>query len=159
MFVLADRVLFEDRSISTFLKSWLVFYSFGLKDELYRDSILNGLKPWDRIQSLNHIFDPVWTYNPGFCFDENDRIPLEECVFEWETFIEKWSKHTLFNPYYEVVLTTNGRGLGLRSKLRRCFRILSDNVDGFLEFITEEMFQFLTVQHYRSLYTYTSQDV
>jgi len=53
-----------------------------------------------------------------------------------------------------VVVTTNGLGLGLKTNVRITFAALSDSVDGFLEFITEELFDQLTMLQYRSLYTY-----
>ena len=44
-----------------------------------------------------------------------------------------------------MVVTTNGLGLGLKTNVRITFAALSDSVDGFLEFITVELFDQLTM--------------
>ena len=102
----ADRLLFEDRSISTFLKSWIVFYSVGLNNENYRNYLRNieGLKPWDRSYA---VYDPVWKYYPNCCFDVNEGLSVAEASFEWQCFIDKWASVTLYTNPYEVV---NGMG-------------------------------------------------
>ena len=153
MFSVADRLLFADRSISTFLKSWIVFYSVGLNNEHYRNYLrtIEGLKPWDRSYA---VYDPVWKYYPDCCFDVNEGLSVAEASFEWQCFIDKWASVTLYTNPYEVVNTNNGMGLGLRTKFRIRLSSLSDVLDGFLEFVSEVLFQVLTTLRYRSLYTF-----
>lgn len=119
----------ENLSISTFLKSWIVFYSVGLKDENYRAYLHNlprDSKPWDRCHS---VFDPVWSFNPDLCdFGIEGDMSVEEAAFEWQQFIDTWADKCLFRnqDFFEVVLTPNGFGLGLRTTSRIRFSTLSD---------------------------------
>ena len=155
MFSFADRLLFEDRTISTFFKSWIVFYTIGLQNENYRQYLLNinGLKPWDRSYSL---YDPVWKFYPDCCIDHGG-LSIAEASSQWQCFIDKWATVTLYTHPFEIILTDN-MGLGLRTTARLHFSILSEMIDGFLEFISEPLFRLLTRMQYRSLYTYLDSD-
>ena len=161
MYSVGDRLLLENSTISTFLKSWIVFYSVGLKDEFYRGYLLNlhrDSKPWDRSHS---VFDPIWSYNPDLChYIGIEVLSVEEAAFEWQQFIDNWANVCLFSneDSFEVILTNNGSGLGLRTKSRIRFNILSDYIDGFLEFVSERLFDTLASLQYRSLYTYVDSD-
>ena len=79
--------LFEDRRRSNFLKSWLIFYRFGLDDSL-----------------------------EVFCFPppENELLSVEEkAACEMYEYYKFWVDCNLHGESFEVYDTTDGRGLGI----------------------------------------------
>jgi hypothetical protein len=104
--------LFEDLSISNFLKSWLIFYRFCLKNHLMRALLLTGLKPWKPHPTAAFL---EWSFNEVFCYPPENELSVEEAAFEMEAFFQYWVDCTLIGESFEVFETTDGRGLGIRA--------------------------------------------
>ena len=59
----AERHLLQDKIVSNFAKSWIVFSSYGLKIPKMRSRIKSGFKPWNSPAGESE----QWTLNLGFC--------------------------------------------------------------------------------------------
>ena len=69
----------------------------------------------------------------------SEGIPIEFAKTLWKKLFPMWVHHTLHSPSFEVFRTPNMMGLGLCSKINNStLSAMACEVDGFLEYITEE---------------------
>ena len=152
--------LFNTRWISNFFRSWLVFYRFGLVDNVMRHLIeFEGITPW------NDDFPPhYWDFDliPKPMKGGEIRNSSEGSI-EWKKFFRYWALYVLDSEEFEVFDTsdTTSMGLGIRCRPQDNnqplpFRALSfHSLHGFLEIIPEELlFYHLNSVGYPSLYRF-----
>ena len=99
-FNLGERHAFRMRNVTNLFKSWLVFKTFALADDVMRVRIASGFKPWH----FNH---------PNFKFDEDrgsyvtgDIDSLSEAKDEWKCYMDRWFSCCFENPFASIIMTS-----------------------------------------------------
>ena len=70
-FKVCDRLIFKDRDISNFCKSFVYLKAIAEKEAVLRERLANGFRPWDlevlvyKIQQLLHslIASIMWSFH------------------------------------------------------------------------------------------------
>ena len=144
--------LFEDLRRSNFLKSWLIFYRFGLNDPLVRTLLMTGLEAWKPHPTFGNLQD--WEFNEVFCFPPENELSIEEAACEMYEYYKFWVDCTLHGESFEVYDTIDGRGLGIRATKLVSLGTLSLEMVGFLETIEYSLYAWLSTRGYPSLYRF-----
>jgi hypothetical protein len=99
--------IIQDLRRSNFLKSWLIFYRFGLKDFLMRATLMSI---FDNVARCIPRFGDLeeWKFNEVFCHPPpaND-LSVEEAAFEMYEYYKYWMERT-FNPLSTIRSDTLG---------------------------------------------------
>ena len=123
-----EERLFEDLSISNFLKSWLIFYRFGLQDPYTRILLMTGRKLWEEIPANNfgggNFQRNYWIFNPVFCSPPEGELSVEEASFEMKEYFEYWLDYTL-NNMQKTMMMAKLMFTSCHQCIRKCLLCLS----------------------------------
>ena len=74
--------IFQDLRRSNFLKSWLIFYRFGLKDSLMRATLMSI---FDNVARCIPRFGDLeeWKFNEVFCHPPANDLSVEEAALTY----------------------------------------------------------------------------
>ena len=84
-FKVCDRLVFNDRDISNFCKSFIYLKAIAEKDAALRERLANGFRPWDLEGGINatFMFYPAW-----FDIDSTNRLCKPNVAREF--MLNKW---------------------------------------------------------------------
>ena len=79
-----DRLVFNDRDISNFCKSFVYLKAIAEKDAALRERLANGFSPWDLEGGINatFMFYPDW-----FDIDSTNRLSKPNVAREFNKFL------------------------------------------------------------------------
>ena len=150
----AERHLLQDKNVSNFAKSWIIFSSFGLQIPEMRSRIKSGFKPWNSPAGESE----QWTLNLGFCSrDMWDKFSEMEASHEWAEFMEFWNARTLKLKDFEITSDNNKdnlQNLVVFSNKDTTQNNIRNSFDGFIEPISKELFEFLRSIGFQYIYCY-----
>jgi len=141
--------IFQDLSISNFLKAWLICYRFGFQEPLMRVLLMTGFEPW---KSHPAFVFPEWRLNEVFCHPQENELSVEEAAYEMQAYFKYFVDCTLNSDSFEVFDTEDGRGLGIRATKLVSLGSLSLELVGFVEIINYPLYALLRNRGYPSLY-------
>lgn len=149
-FKVCDRLVFNDRDISNFCKSFVYLKAIAEKDAALRERLANGFRPWDLEGGINatFMFYPDW-----FDIDSTNRLSKPNVAREFNKFLGFHTDKTFRNDLFSVE-RYDDLGLGLKSKVRIPVDDFAEECPGYLEFIGEDLFDALHHLGYNSLFTY-----
>lgn len=148
---LGERHAFRMKNCTNFVKSWIVFKACALNDDVMRGRIESGFKPW----KTNH---GDFSFDVTHCaYNRDDVDSLKECRDEWNCFMERWYAVCFKNPYFAVV-KTESMGLGVVCKRVCSFELMSQKLDGFLEFVSFPQFSSLRFGSYNSVFNFIDEN-
>ena len=144
-----NRIIYLRINSSNLLRSWIIFYSFCLKNEAIRYRVQRfDYTPFDaRAFKFRHPYNVYGL----------EGIPIAHARAVWKKMFEMWARCTLHSPYFEVFRTPS-MGLGLRSLVNTSLMTMSSEVHGFLDYISEaeeeetKVFHLLASSNHPSLF-------
>jgi len=85
----SELFLYEDPTISIVLKSWLVFYRFGLKNLEIFEAIKHGdHRPWHFAEVY---VNAPWGFNPQYTQPLQDTVDGPAAVEYWYGLLDLWA--------------------------------------------------------------------
>jgi len=151
IFTQTERYLYEDPNISVILKSWLVFYRFGLKNppiiELMK---LDNHRPWRNLDLYWNV--PYWCYHPIHTRPVQNTLDVDEARREWDCLLDNWFNLCFVRNHCFEIVETEAMGLGVRTTTPCSFKDLEDSLFGILEPVSLAVFQMLRNVGYPSLH-------
>lgn len=153
-FSLADRLIFSTPDISNFCKSFLYLKGIADRDDTLRQEIQDGIRRWDTENLLDENSD-YFFHRDWFDLEENV-LPNRLIHHEFKKMLSFHAGQTYANQFFEVTRYT-GMGLGLMNKYWMPWTELAREVRGYLEYITEDLFDGLHALGHNSLFSYRDQ--
>ena len=152
-----EKILYETPTISVVLKSWLVFYRFGLNDPpMFEVMKFDNHRPWRHMDLYWNV--PQWVFHPTHTRPIQNTLFVEEAAREWECLLDYWFEVCFVNNTCFEVVVTETMGLGIRITIPSSFNDLTEALLGVLEPLSFMYFDLLHGSQYPSLYEFVDDD-
>ena len=148
-----EVLIFSDPSISNFCKSWVMIKVQALQDDQLRINLwANGSRNWHFV-TKGDVDDPFYLHDDWFLNEPGNMLNKDQKEQEFKAFLDHHWNSTMANNWFHVV-NHGPLGLGLISNENVLLSNMADEIPGYLEYISEELFFHLHTLGYNSLFTY-----